>query len=92
MKVAVVTGEREATIVDQPDPCIKAPFVKVKIYAAPMCTEVHAYANGKRLRLPWARGSWRGRRRRSWQQGCCGRPGGCDAAVWLWCLRAMRIR
>ena len=46
MKVAVVTGEREATIVDQPDPCIKAPFVKVKIYAALMCTEVHAYANG----------------------------------------------
>ncbi len=46
MKVVTITGKREARVVDQPDPCIKTPFVTVKILAAPMCTEFHAYANG----------------------------------------------
>lgn len=46
MKVAAITGKREAAIVDCPEPRIKAPFVKIKIHAAPMCTEVHAYRDG----------------------------------------------
>ncbi len=46
MKVVSITGKRQAEVVDRPDPCIKAPFVKVKIHAAPMCTESHAYAGG----------------------------------------------
>ena len=46
MKVVAITGKREAAIVDRPEPRVKAPFVRVKIHAAPMCTEFHSYRNG----------------------------------------------
>ena len=46
MKVIAITGQREAAIVDRPEPHITAPFVKVKIHAAPMCTEFNLYRDG----------------------------------------------
>ena len=46
MQTAIITGERQGGIENQPDPRIRAPFVKIKIHAAPMCTEVQAYRDG----------------------------------------------
>ena len=47
MKVAAITGRRKAELVDRPDPCVKGQYVLVKILTAPMCTEYHAYAQGR---------------------------------------------
>ena len=46
MKVAAITGTRSCALVERPEPRIKANFVKIKIMAAPMCTEWHAYRDG----------------------------------------------
>lgn len=46
MKVVRITGPRECALVDRPDPRIAGNYVRIKIDAAPMCTEVAAYRRG----------------------------------------------
>jgi len=48
MKKAVICGEREATLVDAPDPKPKGDYALVKVHAAPLCTEYKAYMAGGR--------------------------------------------
>ena len=47
MKVAAITGERRAEVIDLPDPTPAENFVVVKILAAPMCTEYKAFKAGR---------------------------------------------
>ncbi|MGB2819504.1 MAG: zinc-binding dehydrogenase [Phycisphaerae bacterium] len=47
MKVAAITGERQAGLVDVPDPKAAEDFAVVKVLAAPMCTEYKAYKAGR---------------------------------------------
>ena len=47
MKVVAITGERECALVERPDPVIRDNYVRVKILAAPMCTEVGDYRRGQ---------------------------------------------
>lgn len=47
MKVVAITGVRTCDVVDRPDPTPKDNYVLVKILAAPMCTEVLAYRDGR---------------------------------------------
>ncbi|MCE5325655.1 MAG: zinc-binding dehydrogenase [Planctomycetaceae bacterium] len=46
MKVAAITGPRQCSLVDKPDPKPAGDIVVVKVHAAPMCTEYKAYAAG----------------------------------------------
>jgi len=46
MKKAVIWGERQAGLVDAPDPQPKEDWVLVKVHAAPMCTEYKAFVAG----------------------------------------------
>ena len=46
MKVAAILGERQAGLVDVPDPTPKEDWVVVKIHASPMCNEYHAFEHG----------------------------------------------
>ena len=46
MKVAAILGERQAGLIDAPDPTPKEDWVVVKIHASPMCTEYHAFEHG----------------------------------------------
>jgi L-iditol 2-dehydrogenase len=46
MKNIAITGPRQYAVVDQPDPCVRANFVRVKIEVAPLCTEFKAYQHG----------------------------------------------
>lgn len=46
MKVVAITGKLQGGVVERPDPMIRGEFVKVKIHAAPMCTEFGAYREG----------------------------------------------
>jgi threonine dehydrogenase-like Zn-dependent dehydrogenase len=46
MKVVAITGKQACEIVERPDPKIKANYVKIKIHAAPICTEFHQYQDG----------------------------------------------
>jgi len=46
MKKAIITGERQAELVDVPDPQPRDDWVVVKVHAAPMCTEYKAFAAG----------------------------------------------
>jgi threonine dehydrogenase-like Zn-dependent dehydrogenase len=46
MKVAAITGKRQAALVEKPMPQIKDDFVLVKIEVAPMCTEYKGYKEG----------------------------------------------
>src|SRR5436190_20666171 len=48
MKVVAVTGERKCEIIDRPEPKVCGNFAKVKILAAPMCTEVGMYVHGQK--------------------------------------------
>lgn len=48
MKVAAILGERQAGLVDVPDPTPKEDWVVVKIHASPMCTEYHAFEHGSK--------------------------------------------
>ncbi|HET6383773.1 MAG TPA: zinc-binding dehydrogenase [Armatimonadota bacterium] len=50
MKKAVVTGKRQAAIVDAPDPTPKEDWVLVKVHAAPMCTEYKSFTAGETTR------------------------------------------
>jgi threonine dehydrogenase-like Zn-dependent dehydrogenase len=46
VKKAVIVGERQARLVDVPDPRAKGEWAVVKIQAAPMCTEFKAFVKG----------------------------------------------
>ncbi|WP_436927478.1 zinc-dependent alcohol dehydrogenase [Halosimplex amylolyticum] len=46
MKKVEITGEREAAIVDVPEPEPVEDWVKVRVEAAPMCTEYHTWEAG----------------------------------------------
>ncbi len=46
MKQVAITGERSCAVLDKEEPSIKGSFVKVKILAAPMCTEYKGYLHG----------------------------------------------
>ena len=46
MKVASITGPRQAALIDLPDPTPGEDFAVVKIHVVPMCTEYKAYDKG----------------------------------------------
>lgn len=48
MKKVVILGERQAGLVDVPDPRAKENWVVVKVHAAPMCTEYKTWLGGQR--------------------------------------------
>ena len=48
MKKAVIFGERQAGLVEVPDPQPKEDWAVVKIHAAPMCTEYRAFVAGRK--------------------------------------------
>lgn len=48
MKKAVISGVRQAGLVEVPDPQPKADWVVVKVHVAPMCTEYKAFCAGSR--------------------------------------------
>jgi L-iditol 2-dehydrogenase len=47
MQKVIVTGPRQAALVDVPDPMPRANWVVVKIHTAPMCTEYKNYVAGQ---------------------------------------------
>jgi L-iditol 2-dehydrogenase len=47
MKQAAITGERQATLVDVPEPKPVGNWAVVKVHAAPMCTECKAFVSGE---------------------------------------------
>jgi threonine dehydrogenase-like Zn-dependent dehydrogenase len=47
MKKAIITGERQAELIDAPEPQPKEDWAVVKIYAAPMCTEYKNFIAGR---------------------------------------------
>jgi threonine dehydrogenase-like Zn-dependent dehydrogenase len=49
MKRVVITGERQAELVDAPDLKAKENWVVVKIHAIPMCTEYKAWVGGWKI-------------------------------------------
>ncbi len=49
MKVVAITGERQAQLVDVPEPQPKEDWVVVKIHAAPMCAEYKLFVAGTRV-------------------------------------------
>ncbi len=46
MKKAVILGERQAALVEVPDPRPKEDWALVKVHATPMCTEYKAFVGG----------------------------------------------
>ncbi len=46
MKIAAITGERQAAIIEKPDPHAAGDIAVVKVHVAPLCTEYKAYASG----------------------------------------------
>lgn len=46
MKKAVISGERQAEVVDVPEPDAVGEWVKLKVHAAPMCTEHKQFTEG----------------------------------------------
>jgi threonine dehydrogenase-like Zn-dependent dehydrogenase len=46
MKKAIITGKRQAKLIDVPDPQPKEDWALVKVQAIPMCTEYKMYING----------------------------------------------
>jgi L-iditol 2-dehydrogenase len=47
MKKAVITGERQAAVIDVPIPKPKEDWVLVKVHIAPMCTEYKSFVAGR---------------------------------------------
>lgn len=47
MKQIAITGKRECTVVERPEPRVRGEFAKVKITVAPMCTEYKGYLQGE---------------------------------------------
>ncbi|NPV07596.1 MAG: zinc-binding dehydrogenase [Anaerolineae bacterium] len=48
MKKAIITGERQASLVEAPDPRPRGEWALVKVHVAPMCTEYKAFLAGGR--------------------------------------------
>ncbi|AWT59297.1 MAG: D-arabitol-phosphate dehydrogenase [Candidatus Moanabacter tarae] len=48
MKIAAIIGEREAELVEMPDPVPVGEFVLIKIHRVPMCTEYKGYLKGNK--------------------------------------------
>jgi len=48
MKKAVITGPRQAALVEVPDPQPKDDWVVVKVHAAPLCTDYKAFCAGSK--------------------------------------------
>jgi threonine dehydrogenase-like Zn-dependent dehydrogenase len=48
MKKAAIVGERQAELIDAPDPKAKGNWALVKVHAAPMCAEYKAFVAGGR--------------------------------------------
>ena len=48
MKKAVVSGKRQAGLVEVPDPRPKGDLVLVKVHSAPMCAEYKDFVAGNR--------------------------------------------
>ena len=48
MKVAAITGARQAGLVEVPDPVAAGDFALVKIHAAPMCAEYKGFVEGNK--------------------------------------------
>lgn len=46
MKQAIISGPRQAGVIDVPEPRPVADWVKVKVHVAPMCTEVKGFIQG----------------------------------------------
>lgn len=46
MKQVTVTGERQAAVIDVPEPKVRGNWAKVKVMSAPMCTEVKGFIKG----------------------------------------------
>ncbi len=46
MKQAAITGVKQAKVIEVPEPRAKAEWVKVKVHAAPMCTEFKGFLTG----------------------------------------------
>src|SRR5579884_2436138 len=46
MKQAAIVGERQAALIDVPEPQPKDDWVLVKVHAAPMCAEYKGFVNG----------------------------------------------
>ena len=53
MKVAAILGERQAGLIDVPDPTPKEDWVFVKIHASPMCNEYHSFEHGHKSDWLW---------------------------------------
>jgi len=51
MKVAAITGPRQAALIDLPDPTPGEDFAVVKVHVVPMCTEYKAYDHGSVTQL-----------------------------------------
>jgi L-iditol 2-dehydrogenase len=49
MKKAIITGERQAAVVEVPDPKPKEDWALVKVHFAPMCTEYKAFVAGRKI-------------------------------------------
>lgn len=47
MKVVAITGPRSCEIVERPMPVVQDNYCLIRITAAPMCTEFHAYRDGQ---------------------------------------------
>src|SRR5205823_537225 len=47
VKKAVITGERQAALVEAPEPRATADWAVVKVHVAPMCTEYKAFLSGQ---------------------------------------------
>ena len=46
MKVVVITGEKQCSIEERPEPKIAEDYVKVRIQSIPLCTQFKLYSRG----------------------------------------------
>ena len=91
MKQAAILGERQAGLVDVPDLEPKEDWAVVKVHAAPMCTEYHAFVDGRKSNGLGHEAA--GEVVAVAQPGKVevGRSGGCAAAVPVWKMQFVRI-
>src|SRR5260221_7020924 len=57
MKKAVISGQRQAAVVEAPDPQPKADWALVKVRASALCTEYKAFLSGRQLLNPGHEGA-----------------------------------
>src|SRR5713101_1351128 len=57
MKKAVILGQRQAAVVEVPDPRPKADWALVKVQASALCTEYKAFLSGRQLMFPGHEGA-----------------------------------